>query len=179
MFDKFENILKTFINSSGYKDEKENEVILIGGSTLIPKIQSIIKKVFKYSKIKNDLNPKETVAKGAAIQAAMLSNLSSVKNINLLDVTNLSFGIRMIGNKMSKIIKRSTPIPEQAFQMYKTVVDNQSEALVEIFEGEDELTTNNLFLDKFTICNLPKKKKGEAKVKVNLFVNYFNKYILF
>ena len=171
LFDKFENILKTFINSSGYKDEKENEVILIGGSTLIPKIQSIIKKVFKYSKIKNDLNPKETVAKGAAIQAAMLSNLSSVKNINLLDVTNLSFGIRMIGNKMSKIIKRSTPIPEQAFQMYKTVVDNQTEALVEIFEGEDELTTNNLFLDKFTICNLPKKKKGEAKVKVNLFVN--------
>ena len=73
---------------------------------------------------------------------------------------------------MSKIIKRSTHIPEEAFRMYKTMENNQTEALIEIFEGEDEMTTNNLFLDKFTICNLPKKKKGEAKVKVDLFVNY-------
>ena len=171
LFDKFESILKTFIKSSGYKDDKNNEVILIGGSTLIPKIQDIVKKIFKYSKIKNDLNPKEAVAKGAAIQAAILSNLNSVKNINLLDVTNLSLGIRMKGDKMSKIIKRSTPLPEERSEIYVTTADNQTEALIEVFEGEDDITTNNLCLDKFRICNLPKMKKGEAKIMVNIFIN--------
>ena len=171
LFDKFESILKTFIDSSGYQDKKDNEVILIGGSTLIPKIQLIIKNIFKNSKIKNDLDPKEAVAKGAAIQAAILSNLTSVKKINLLDVTNLSLGIRMKGNQMSKIIKRSTPLPEERSEIYKTTADNQTEALIEIFEGEDDSTTNNLLLDKFTIYNLPKMKKGQAKIKINIFIN--------
>lgn len=111
------------------------------------------------------------MAKGAAIQAAILSNLTSVKNINLLDVTNLSLGIRMKGDKMSKIIKRSTPLPEERSEIYVTTADNQTEALIEVFEGEDDITTNNLCLDKFRICNLPKMKKGEAKIMVNIFIN--------
>ena len=171
LFNKFEEILTKFIKSSGYKDEEGNEVILIGGSTLIPKIQSIIKNIFKHSKIKNDLNPKETVAKGAAIQGAILSNLSSVKNINLLDITNLPIGIKTIGDEMSTIIKRCKPLPEEAFHLYKTVSDNQTEEMIEIYEGEDNLVKNNLFLGKFLITNLPKMKKGQAKIKVNLFIN--------
>ena len=87
-FDEFENILKTFLSSSGYKNSDISEVILIGGSTLIPKVEEIIKSIFKFSEIKKNLNQKEAVAKGAAIQAAMLSNISSVKNMSLLDVTN-------------------------------------------------------------------------------------------
>ena len=171
IFDKFENILQTFLASCGYKDVDISEVILIGGSTLIPKVESIIQKVFKYSQIKKNLNPKESVARGAAIQAAMLSELSPVKHISLLDVTNLSFGINVLGQKMSKIIKRSTPIPEEASDVFVTVADNQTEALIEIFEGEDALTKNNLCLGKFRICNLPKMKKGKAKILVKIQID--------
>lgn len=171
IFDKFENILLTFLESSGYNNKDISEVILIGGSTLIPKVEEITRNIFKFSKIKKNLDPKEAVAKGAAIQAAMLSNLSSVKRMSLLDVTNLSLGINELGNKMWKIIKRSTPIPEETSEIYKTVEDNQEEALIEVFEGEDESTKNNLLLDKFYIRNLPLKEKGEVKIKVNFSID--------
>ena len=106
LFQKFEDILKKFLIESKRSEKDISEVILIGGSNLIPKIQSIIKNIFKYSSIKIDLDPKEVVAKGAAIQAAMLSDLSPVNKMYLLDVTNLSLGINVLGNKMSKIIKK-------------------------------------------------------------------------
>ena len=171
LFDKFEQLLNKFLNSCGYKNQDISEVILIGGTTLIPKVETIIQKVFKYSKLKKNLNPKEAVARGAAIQAAMLSKLSPVKNMSLLDVTNLSLGVEIEGNKMSKIIKRSTPIPEEISKIYKTVSDNQEKALIEIFEGEDDLTKNNLCLGKFTIFNLPKMKKGEAKIQIKIEID--------
>ena len=171
IFTKFENLLKEFLSSCGHKDIDIAEVILIGGTTLIPKVESIIQSVFKYSQIKKNINPKEAVAKGAAIQAAMLSKLSTVNNMSLLDVTNLSIGINIIGEKMSKIIKRSTPIPEEFSREYFTVADNQTEALIEIFEGEDKMTKNNLCLGKFIISDLPKMKKGEAKILVKILIN--------
>ena len=171
IFDKFENILLIFLESSGYNNKDISEVILIGGSTLIPKVEEITRNIFEFSQIKKNLDPKEAVAKGAAIQAAMLSNLSSVERMSLLDVTNLSLGINELGNKMSKIIKRSTPIPEETSEIYKTVEDNQEEALIEVFEGEDESTKNNLLLDKFYIKNLPLKEKGEVKIKVNFSID--------
>ena len=171
IFTKFENLLKEFLSSCGHKDIDIAEVILIGGTTLIPKVESIIQSVFKYSQIKKNINPKEAVAKGAAIQAVMLSKLSTVNNMSLLDVTNLSIGINIIGEKMSKIIKRSTPIPEEFSREYFTVADNQTEALIEIFEGEDKMTKNNLCLGKFIISDLPKMKKGEAKILVKILIN--------
>ena len=171
IFTKFEKLLKEFLSSCGHKDTDIAEVILIGGTTLIPKVESIIQNVFKYSQIKKNLNPKEAVARGAAIQAAMLSKLSIVKNMSLLDVTNLSLGVNQLGDKMSKIIKRSTPIPEESYKNYVTTSDNQTEALIEIFEGEDESIKNNLCLGKFTICNLPKMKKGQAKIEIKIKIN--------
>ena len=171
IFNKFEQLLHKFLDSCGYNYQDISEVILIGGTTLMPKVESIIKNVFKDSEIKKNLNPNEAVARGAAIQAAMLSDLSPVKNMSLLDVTNLSLGVKMVGNKMSKIIKRSTPIPEEVPEIYKTVADNQTQALIEIFEGEDDSTINNLCLGKFTIYNLPKMKKGEAKIKVYIKID--------
>ena len=171
IFNKFENLLKNFLSSCGHKDTDIAEVILIGGTTLIPKVESIIQSVFKYSQIKKNLNPKEAVARGAAIQAAILSKLSTVKNMSLLDVTNLSLGVKILGDKMSKIIKRSTPIPDESFENYVTTSDNQTEALIQIFEGEDELIKNNLCLGSFTICDLPKMKKGEAEILIKIRIN--------
>ena len=89
IFDKFEKILLTFLESSGYNNKDISEVILIGGSTLIPKVEEITRNIFEFSQIKKNLKPKEALAKGAAIQAAMLSNLSSVKRMSLLYALNI------------------------------------------------------------------------------------------
>ena len=171
LFTKFENILNQFISDCGVNKEEMKEVLLIGGTTLIPKIQEIIKSIFGENKIRKDLDSKESVAIGAAIKGAIISNLSSVSNIKLLDVINLSLGINTYGNRMSKIIKRSSPVPYPGCGTYKTVYKNQTSASIEIFEGEDEDTRKNLCLGKFMIINLPKKRAGKAKIIVKFFIN--------
>ena len=171
LFTKFENILNQFISDCGVNKEEMKEVLLIGGTTLIPKIQEIIKSIFGENKIRKDLDSKESVAIGAAIKGAIISNLSSVSNIKLLDVINLSLGVKMLGNRMSKIIKRSSPVPYPGCETYKTVFDNQTSASIEIFEGEDKDTRKNLCLGKFKIINLPKKPAGKAEIIVKFFIN--------
>ena len=171
LFTKFENILNQFISDCGVNKEEMKEVLLIGGTTLIPKIQEIIKSIFGENKIRKDLDSKESVAIGAAIKGAIISNLSSVSNIKLLDVINLSLGINTYGNRMSKIIKRSSPVPYPGCETYKTVFDNQTSASIEIFEGEDKDTRKNLCLGKFKIINLPKKPAGKAEIIVKFFIN--------
>ena len=167
IFIKFKKIIEKFLEDYKIKEKDISEVILIGGSTLIPKIlQEIIRKIFKNSEIKNDLNPNEAVAKGASILGGILSKLSYLNNINLLEVTNLTLGINVQGNLMSTIIKRSTPIPKLAHDIFQTVKDNQEEALIEIFEGEEKNNINNLCLGQFIIKNLPKRKAGMTKIKV-------------
>ena len=166
IFKKFKKIIEKFLKDYKIKEKDISEVILIGGSTLIPKIQEIIRKIFKNSEIKKDLNPNEAVAKGASILGGILSKLSYLNNINLLDVTNLTLGINVKGNLMSTIIKRSTPIPKLADDIFKTVEDNQTEASIEIYEGEEKNNINNLCLGKFIIKNLPKRKAGMTKIKV-------------
>ena len=104
---------------------------------------------------------------GAAIRGAKLSNLPSIDDINLFDVTNLSLGIKEYGNKFNIIIPRSTPIPYYNKRNFKTSVDNQTNALIKVYEGEEEKNCDkNLFLGKFMITGLPNKKKGKVKVEV-------------
>jgi len=170
LFMKFEQILDDFIIQSKMKKDDISEVILIGGSILIPKIKEIITKKFNNSKIKDDLDPKEVVAMGASVRGAKISNLTSVKDIKLFDVTNLSLGIRIIGNKFSRIIERSTPIPFKNKGVFETVEDNQTEGLIEVYEGEGniECDKKNLLLGNFIISGLPKRKAGESKIEVEL-----------
>ena len=169
LFKKFEKILNDFMVKSGMNKNNIHEVILIGGSTLIPKIKEIIRNKFNNSKINDHLDPKEVVAMGACIRGAKFLDLPSVKDIKLFDVTNLSLGIREANDKFARIIKRSSKIPCGNTQRFKTFKDNQVTVLVEIFEGEGEekCNENNLLLDKFKIHGLPKKKAGEVKIEVN------------
>ena len=169
-FDQFEKILNDFISQSKIVITNINEVILTGGSTLIPKIREIISKKFEYSRIKDDLDPKEVVAMGAAIRGGKCFNFSSVKDIKLFDVTNLSLGIKLTDNKFEKLIPRSTKIPSSKIDTFETVYDDQDYANIEVFEGEseDNCDKNNLFLGNFKISGLPKRKKGESKFKVKL-----------
>ena len=109
---------------------------------------------------------------GASIQGAILSGLTNKKNINLLDVTNLSLGIEVLGEKMSIVIKRSTPFPCEGEEEYVTVEDNQTIIGIRIYEGESDDINDNWLLGKFIIENLPKKPAGEAKIKVKFDIDY-------
>ena len=175
LFNQFEKILDDFIKLSDIKKNKIKiaEVILIGGTTLIPKIRDIVKIKFPDSIIKYDLDPKEVVAKGAAIRGAKLMNLPSVEDIKLYDVTNLSLGIKEKDDKFSRLIKRSSKIPITVIKGYQTVFDNQTFVKVEIYEGEidENCQEKNLFLGEFYVNNLPKKKGGEVKIDVQFTIN--------
>ena len=159
-FDKFETILNNFISQSNIDIKDISEVILTGGSTLIPKIREIISNKFKYSEIKDDLDPKEVVAMGAAIKGAKFAKLSSVEDIKLFDVTNLSLGIKLKDNIFEKLIPRSSPIPFSNEETFETVYDNQDFANIEVYEGEEEKNCdkNDLFLGKFKISGLLNQK---------------------
>jgi L1 cell adhesion molecule like protein len=153
LFNKFNNIVDGFIIQSKINKNEISEVILIGGSTLIPKIREIITEKFKKSKINYKLDPKEVVAMGASISAAKLSRLPSVQDIKLFDVTNLSLGVRVQGNRFKRIIPRSTPIPFHNTDTFKTTLDNQDFAVIKIYEGENDndCDIKNLLLGKFFI----------------------------
>ena len=172
LFDKFNKILDDFIIQSKINKNEISEVILIGGSTLIPKIREIISEKFKKSKINYKLDPKEVVAMGASIRAAKLSRLPSVQDIKLFDVTNLSLGVRVQGNRFKRIIPRSTPIPFSNTDTFKTTLDNQDFAVIKIYEGENDndCDIKNLLLGKFFITGLPKRKGGEVKIEVKFHI---------
>ena len=172
-YDKFKKVLEDFKKDCLVNIDEIKEVILIGGTTFLPKIEEIVEEEFGKNKIKKTSNRKEAVAIGAAIKAAKISNLSKVNNIKLLDVTNLSLGVDTQGNKMSIIIPRSSPLPIQKFERYQTVEDNGREKdsvitwviPIKVFEGENEDNSNNLFLGEFRI-RVPKKKEGRARIIV-------------
>ena len=173
LYDKFKKVLKDFKKDCLVNIDEIKEVLLIGGTTFLPKIEEIVEEEFGKNKIKKTLDRKEAVAIGAAIKAAKISNLSKVNNIKLLDVTNLSLGVDTQGNKMSIIIPRSSPLPIQKFERYQTVEDNERMKdtfttwviPIKVFEGENEDNSNNLFLGEFRI-RVPKKEVGPAKIIV-------------
>ena len=173
LFDKFEKIINDFLTQSKTDKNVIDEIILIGGSTMIPKIKEIITNKFSNSKINCHLDPKEVVAMGAAIKGAMSLKLYSIENIQLFDVTNLSLGIKEKKVNFDVIIKRSTKLPCEIIKVYKTESDNQTFVWIEIYEGEDKNINSekNLLLGKFKIVGLPKRKKGDVKISVKFRVN--------
>ena len=139
-----ENILDDFITKSNINKDNIDEVILIGGSTLIPKIREIIKEKFEKSKVKFDLDPKEVVARGAAIRGAKFLNISSVSNIKLFDVTNLPLGVNQKGNIFGIILPRSIEI----------LLDKQK----------------NLLLGKYEISGFPKREAGKVEIEIKMHI---------
>ena len=172
LFDKFENIIKNFLEKNNVDKTKISEVIPIGGSTLIPKIRIILEDLFPNSKFNYNLNPKEVVATGAAIQGGILSKINSLKDYNLFDITNNSLGVELVGEKMSKIINKYSHIPIQYKREYFNAYDNATELLIKVYEGENNNVKNNIFLGEFKIKNLPKNKKsGEIYIDVSFNID--------
>ncbi len=134
------------------------DVVLVGGSTRIPKIQKMVREFFNGMDLIRSINPDEAVAHGATIQAAILQGHLSeaIKNLSLFDVTPLSLGIETgFAQVMSTVVQRNTPIPTRITEQYCTVKDNQNTVAIKVYEGERPLTKNNNLLGKFFLNGIP------------------------
>jgi heat shock protein 5 len=145
-----------------------DEIILVGGSTRIPKIQQLLSEFFNGKELHKGVNPDEAVAFGAALQGSILSGEGgeTVRDIMLLDVTPLSLGTSIHDGIMSVLIKRGTTIPTEKSSTYHTLDDNQSEMKVDVYEGERSMVKDNHFLGDFDMINLPPAPKGKIEVEV-------------
>ena len=168
IFSKLIDKVKEVLEDSNFQKNNINEILLVGGSSRIPKVQSDLEQCFN-KKPNNSLNPDEVVAIGASIHAANINKISGEKipDIRLMDVTPFSLGIKEgINDDFSVVIPRGSGIPIQFTRKYQTLYDNQTIANIDIFEGEYEKAEDNHKLGSFDLCDLPKMPKGECKIDV-------------
>merc|ERR1712046_486324 len=153
------------------KKNEIDEIVLVGGSTRIPKIQSLVKEYFNGKEPSKGINPDEAVAYGAAVQAGVLSGEGDADGIVLLDVCPLTLGIETVGGVMTKIIPRNSVVPTKKSQIFSTAADNQQTVSIQVFEGERPMTKDNHLLGKFDLTGIPPAARGVPQLEVTFEID--------
>ncbi|MEA1915611.1 MAG: molecular chaperone DnaK [Campylobacterota bacterium] len=160
--------IKVAMNDAGLDNNEINEIIMVGGSTRIPKAQEIVKEYFG-KELNNSVNPDEVVAAGAAIQGGVLKG--DVKDVLLLDVTPLSLGLETLGGVLTKLIEKGTTIPVKKSQVFSTAEDNQPAVSIHVGQGEREFAKDNKSLGMFELSDIPAAPRGVPQIEVTFDID--------
>ena len=173
LFKKTLGVVEHVMKRAKLSKSEVDEVVLVGGSTRIPKVQELLSDYFGGKELSKSINPDEAVAYGAAVQGAILGGIATGKaeGVVLLDKVSLSMGIETVGGVFTKIIPRDSHMPTQRSQVFSTHQDNQSRVMIDVYEGERPMTQDNHHLGKFELTGIPPAPRGVPQIEVSFAVD--------
>ena len=169
LFDRLRIPCESALKDAGLSPSDVSEIVMVGGSTRIPKVQEITKEIFQTDELDRSINPDEVVAVGAAIQGGVLTG--DVKDVLLLDVTPLSLGVETLGGVMTRLIERNTTIPTSKKETFSTAADSQSSVTIHVLQGEREFASDNRSLGRFDLTDIPSAPRGTPQIEVEFGID--------